>query len=175
MNADFGAGFATDTPGLMANVRQAVDTGISALSISDNVDSNLDEFSRAVTRIKACRHAIAMSGQDVLLVARTEGLVSGRASVSHTIQRLIEYSKAGADVLCAPGLSDSPAIREVVVAIAPKPLDVQLIEPGLTATALGQVGVRQISVGDSFADASWDSFERVAQHFIDYGDLAPRT
>jgi 2-methylisocitrate lyase-like PEP mutase family enzyme len=155
VNGDFATGFATGPAGLVANVRQAIDTGISALSISDNVDSKLNDFSRAATRIKVCRHAIAMSGQDVLLVARTEGLISGRASVSHTIQRLVEYSKAGADVFCAPGLSDSAAIREIVVAIAPKPLDLQLMEPGLTAMALGQLGVRRLRVRRTALHRLW--------------------
>jgi len=59
-----------------------------------------------------------------------------------------------------------------VLAVAPKPLDIQLTSPGLTATELGQLGVRRISVGDAFSGAAWASFERVAKDFIEYGDLA---
>jgi 2-methylisocitrate lyase-like PEP mutase family enzyme len=106
-------------------------------------------------------------------VGRSEGLLIGRASLDDTIERLVAYSNAGADVLCAPGLSEPDTIRAVVEAVAPKAVDVQLMKPGMRAVELGDLGVRRISVGDSFAEAARASFERVAQQFIDFGDLSP--
>ena len=42
----------------------------------------------------------------------------------------------------------------VVEAVAPKPVDVQLMKPGMRAAELGEFGVRRISVGDSIAKAA---------------------
>jgi 2-methylisocitrate lyase-like PEP mutase family enzyme len=173
VNGDFGFGFATDTAELIDNVHMAIDTGVAALSISDRVGKELDRLPQAVARIQVCRHAIDTSGADIVLVARTKGLLAGAASVSSAIERLVALSAAGADVLCLPGLADPAAIRAVVSAVAPKSLDVPLMKPGQTTIELGELGVRRISVGDTFADAVWTSFDRVAEEFIDHGDLAP--
>lgn len=173
VNADFVSGFATDAAGLMANVRLAVDTGIEALSINDRASDGLVGVPQAIARVRTCRDAIASSGADVLLIVRAEGLISTRESARDVIGRLIAHSNAGADVLCAPGLSNPADIEAAVAAVAPKPLDVQLVKPGLTAAELGRLGVRRISVGDSFAEAAWASFDRAAEEFIDYGDLLP--
>jgi 2-methylisocitrate lyase-like PEP mutase family enzyme len=173
VNGDFGFGFATGATELMANVQLAIDTGVAALSIRDVVDAELSDLQEAVTRIQASRDAISTTGADVLLVGRSEGFLLGRASVDDTIERLVAYSEAGADVLCAAGVSDMAAIRTIVEFVAPKPVDVELTKPGVRAALLGELGVRRISVGDSFARASWASFGRVAQQFTDFGDLLP--
>lgn len=171
VHADFESGFAERPAELTTNVRLAIDTGIASLSLTDRVGRELDGLGHAVGRIQAARDAIARSGADVLLVGCSEGLRTERASVHRTIERLVAYSKAGADILCAPGLSEPAAIRALVEAVSPKAVDVQLMKPGTTAAQLGELGARRISVGDSFAEASWATFQQVAQHFIDFGDL----
>ena len=173
VNADYGFGFATDAGKLADNVRTAIDTGVAALSICDRIGDKLVPLPQAVARIQACRRAIDISGADVVLVARTDTLLVGGANLSAAIERLVALSNAGADVLCLPGLADLDVIKAVMLAVAPKPLDIQLMKPGITTIELGQLGVRRISVGDTFAEAAWASFERVAEEFIHYVDLAP--
>jgi len=175
VNGDFGSGFAANTKELMENVRLAIDTGVAALSINDAVGTELYDLQEAAAHVQASREAMGGSGADVLLVGRCEGLVLGHTSVDDAIERLVAYSKAGADVLCAPGLSDLAAIAATVEAVAPKAFDVQRTKPGIRAAVLGELGVRRISVGDCFAAAYWSGFERVAQRFIDYGDLLPES
>lgn len=170
VNADFGFGFAIDAPQLMTNMRLAIDTGVAAVSVTDRRSKDLFDQQQAAARIAACREAIAQSGAEVLLVGRADGLMVGQG-IDATIERLITYSKAGADVLMALGLSDFDEIRAVVEAVAPKAVDIQLTKPGIRAADLGELGVRRISVDDSLASAAWACFTRSAQHFIDYGDL----
>jgi 2-methylisocitrate lyase-like PEP mutase family enzyme len=172
VHADFGSGFAEDPAEVMANVRLAINTGIASLSITDRAGLELEASECVVRRIHAGRDVIATSGADVLLVGRSEGLLTGHASIDDTIRRLVAYSEAGADVLCAPGASDPNVIRMLVQAVSPKAVDVQLMKPGMTAAQLGELGVRRISVGDTFAEASWGMFSQVAQHFIDFGSLS---
>jgi 2-methylisocitrate lyase-like PEP mutase family enzyme len=171
VNADFGSGFAAKTAELMTNVRLAIDTGVEALTITDAIGNELYSPRHAIARIQASRDAIAASGVEVLLVGRSEGLAIGRAGLNETIGRLVAYADGGADVLCAPGLSQPNAIRTVVEAVAPKAVDVALAKPGMTAVELGNLGVRRISVDDSIAAATRASFERFTQRFIEFGDL----
>lgn len=175
VNADFDSGFATHATDLMADARLAIDTGIAALSIKDRNRAGIYELEHAAARIRAFRDAIDSSGADVLLVARTEGLLTGHERAEDTIKRLVAYSNAGADVLCASGLSELADIRALVRAVAPKAVDVQLMKPGMRAAQLGELGVRRISVGDFFAEATWGTFQQIAQHFIDFGSLSNRS
>jgi hypothetical protein len=46
---------------------------------------------------------------------------------------------------------------------------------GVRAEELGELGVRRISVGHSFAVACWTNFESEAQRFIDLGDPSPES
>lgn len=173
MNADYGIGFATNPMDLIDIMRMAIDTGVAAVTISDRIGDTLVPIEQAVARIQAGRRAIESSGTDVLLVARTECLLSGAAHVGSAIERLVALSAAGAHVLSFAGLVDLDMIKAVMLSVAPKPIDVHLTAPGLTARELGQLGVRRISVGDSFADAAWASFTRAAEEFINYGSVVP--
>jgi 2-methylisocitrate lyase-like PEP mutase family enzyme len=175
VNGDFGSGFAADLKELMANVRLAIDTGVAALSVRDTTNTGLYDSQEAIARVQSSHDAIATSGADVLLVACSAGLQIGHASVDDTIGRLAAYSDAGADVLCAPGLSDLAAIRTLVETVAPKAVDVQLTKPGMRAAEFGELGVRRISAGDSFVRASRAGFERITQRLIDFGDLLPES
>src|SRR3954469_17308524 len=107
VNADFESGFASDPEGVAANVGLAVQTGVAGLSIEDrNVEAPpaLYDRSFAVERIRAARAAIDQSGEDVILVARTEGLLSDPSAITPAIDKLVAFVEAGADCLYAPGV-----------------------------------------------------------------------
>lgn len=91
VNADFEGGFATAPDGVAANVSAAVTTGIAGLSIEDStgdVANPLFDLQLAVDRIRAARAAIDDSGTGVVLTARSEGFLVGRADLEETIRRL---------------------------------------------------------------------------------------
>lgn len=173
VSADYGYGFATDAAELADNVGKAIDTGVAALSIGDCIADARLPLRDAAARIQTCRRVIDRSDADVLLVARAEFIPGVVGSTSAFIERLVALSTAGADVLCLPDLGDAAAVKAVVLAVSPRPLDVQLVRRGLSAAELERLGVRRISVGDAFAEASWASFEHDAEEFTSYGDLAP--
>jgi 2-methylisocitrate lyase-like PEP mutase family enzyme len=171
VNADFEAGFADDPDGVATNVTRAVETGVAGLSIEDRTGTDLYPLPLAVERIRAAREAIDATGQDVLLVGRTEGYVIGRKSVDATIERLVAYSAAGADVLYAPWVTDLAEIRAIVRAVAPKPVNVLLHHPAVRVADLADAGVRRSSTGARLASAAWDGFERAALSVRDNGHL----
>jgi 2-methylisocitrate lyase-like PEP mutase family enzyme len=173
VNADFEAGFAHDPAAVADNVRLAVATGVAGLSIEDSTgDAQHPLYDRdvAVERMKAARRAIDDSGQDVLLVGRSEGFFVGRPDLGETIARLRAYADAGADCLYAPGIRTREDIRAVVEAVAPKPVNVLIgWSSDLTVDDLGALGVRRISVGGALARSAWGGFMHAAKRIAQEG------
>jgi methylisocitrate lyase len=172
INADFEGGFAIAPEAVAIHVTSATTTGIAGLSIEDstgNPSSPLFDFTLAVDRIKAARHAIDESGTGVLLTARSEGFIAGRPDIGETVRRLTAFAEAGADCLYAPGLRAMTDIRAVVNAVAPKPVNV-LVSSGFTTLAdLAEAGVRRISVGGALARSAWTGFLQAAREIAEQG------
>jgi 2-methylisocitrate lyase-like PEP mutase family enzyme len=171
LNADFEAGFADTPDGVAANVALAVETGIAGLSIEDRTGRALYDLPLAVERIAAARAAIDATGQDVMLVARTEGFLIGETRVEAAIERLAAFAEAGADCLYAPGVRDLGAVAAIVAAVAPKPVNVLLLGAEMNVEDLARVGVRRVSVGGALARAAWAGFDRVATSLLEQGRL----
>ena len=81
-----------------------------------------------------------------MLTGRTDNFLHGRPDLDDTIRRLVAFAEVGADVLYAPGLPSMDAVRDVVRAVAPKPVNV-LIGPGVSLAELAAAGVRRVSLG----------------------------
>ena len=164
VNADFQNGYADAPDEVAENVKLCLKTGVSGLSIEDATgDSGNPLYDKrlAVKRIRAARSAIDATGLPVVLTARCEGwLVDPECPASDVIDRLVAYADAGADCLFAPGARDIDRIKEIVRAVAPKPVNVIVSAPGpgLTLSHLSQIGVRRISVGSALARVSWRAF-----------------
>lgn len=171
VNADFEAGFADDPEGVARNVGRAIETGVAGLSIEDRTGSELYGIDLAIERMHAAREAIDDSGQDVVLVGRSEGFLIGHTELDETIRRLRAYSEAGADCLYAPGIRDRAMIADVVAAVAPKPVNVLLSTTDLSVPELAALGVRRVSVGGALAKAVWQRFDEVARTLMEKGTL----
>ena len=174
VNADLEAGFADEPEGVAANVARAIGTGVAGLSIEDRTGRDLYDPGLAAERIRAARGAIDRSGQDVVLVGRTEGYLIGRKDFAPTLERLVAYAEAGADCLYAPGLTDMGEIAEVVRAVAPKPVNVLLWGPDMRIPDLAAAGVRRVSTGGALAGAAWAAFDKAARQLLEDGSAPPR-
>jgi 2-methylisocitrate lyase-like PEP mutase family enzyme len=157
VNADFESGFAPDPEGVGANVRLAIDTGVAGLSIEDRDLENgrLYDKAAALERLTAARRAVDQSGENVVLVARTEILLREADAVSTAIDSLVMFADAGADCLYAPGVRKREDIRAMVQAVAPKPVNVLVQDPEMTLSEMAQLGVRRLSVGGALARVGW--------------------
>ncbi len=175
VNADFENGFADEPDAVATNVGLAIETGVAGVSIEDRPTSQpLYDFDVAVARIRAARAAIDQSGQDVLLVARTEGFLVGQPDLAESIRRLQAFAEVGADCVYAPGISDLGANAELVKAVAPTPVNVLLSTTTASVADLAGIGVRRVSVGGHLAAAAWARFDEVAQMLLKEGRLPPR-
>jgi 2-methylisocitrate lyase-like PEP mutase family enzyme len=174
VNADFEAGFADDPNGVATNVRLAVGAGVAGLSIEDRTGTALYPLETAVARIRAAHAGIAETGEDVVLVGRSEGFLIGHRDLSATIARLKAYADAGADCLYAPGVTDPEAIKAIVAAVAPKPVNVLLMNSTMKVPDLAALGVRRVSTGGGLAHAAWAGFEAAAHGLIETGAVPDR-
>ena len=166
VNADFESGFASEVGELAENVTLAVRTGVSGISIEDRKIEEISElyaFDVAVERLVSARKAIDQTDESVVLVARTEGLLIDPAAVTVAIDKLVAFADAGADCLYAPGVRDKSHIDAMVRAVAPKPLNVLVMGPGLSVAELADLGVRRISVGGALARVGWGSIKAAAE------------
>ena len=167
VNVDFEAGFSADSAGVAVNVRRCADSGAAGISVEDNAGGELYPLEEAVARVVAARQAL--DGTGVMLVARSEGLLIGKADLAETLVRLRAYAEAGADCLYAPDLTSVEQVRAVVEACAPKPVNVLVYEPGFTVSQLAQLGVRRVSVGGALARAAWGAVMRAAREMLEKG------
>jgi 2-methylisocitrate lyase-like PEP mutase family enzyme len=172
INGDFEGGFAVEAEKVGENVAAAAVTGVAGLSIEDSTgkpEAPLFEFELSVERIRAARAAIDASGTGVVLTGRCETYLVGRPDLNEAIRRLSAYAAAGADCLYAPRVLDFGAIKALVEAVAPKPLNVLVGNDFATVEQLRDLGVRRISVGGGLARAAWGGFLEAAREIAEKG------
>jgi 2-methylisocitrate lyase-like PEP mutase family enzyme len=168
VNADFENGFADEPEGVAVNVVKAAQTGVAGLSIEDQSQHThaLYALPLAVERVRAARQALDAQAPDVLLVARTEGLLGERISLAEAIHRLTALADAGADCLFAPGLREPSDIAAVVRAVAPRPLTL-IAPPSLTHSEAQALGVRRLSVGGGLARIAYGAVIEAARQMTE--------
>lgn len=172
VNADFESGYAHEPEAVAGNCRLCAATGVAGLSIEDNSGKPgepLYPFDLALERIKAA--VDALKGTGVLLTARSEAHLFGVPDAQKVAaKRLVAFAEAGADVLYAPGLRTPEQIREVVAAVAPKPVNLLLSGPiGISVADAAAFGVRRVSVGSALARAAWGGFLKSARELAGQG------
>ena len=172
VSADFEHGFADAPEDVAANVKAALATGLAGLSIEDSTgrsDAPLYDIALARERVAAARAAFDSQDDRGVLTARAECMLVGRNDLDEVIRRLIAYAEAGADCLFAPGLRSADAIRTVVQAVAPKPVNVLMGTNAISVAELADLGVRRISVGGALARTAWTGFIRAAKTIAQQG------
>ena len=174
INADFESGFGVEPNEVAENVKLAIKAGVSGISIEDRKLGDLEKLydtTQSVERIRAARKAIDESGEDVIVVGRTEGLLVGGNS-KDAIDKLVKLAEAGADCLYAPGLgtaglSTIEEAKTLVAAVSPRTVNVLVMGPGITFKEYEDAGVRRLSVGGAVALHGWAAVKNAAQAFKD--------
>lgn len=175
VSADLEDGYGTAPEACAATVRAAISAGLAGCTIEDTTGdpaAPIHGFDAAVARVRAAVAAAQEAGRPFVLTARSENFLHGRPDLEDTIRRLTAFAEAGADCLYAPFLPDMEAIRRVVAAVAPKPVNV-LLGPraGLVPLAeLAAAGVRRVSAGPAIARAAYGQAIDLGQAML-AGDL----
>ncbi|MDT4943986.1 MAG: hypothetical protein QOH14_719, partial [Pseudonocardiales bacterium] len=149
VSADLENGFGDDLDAIAETVRGARAAGLAGCSIEDFGRDGIYPMPAAVERIFGAAEAAHDDGGPMVLTARAENYLHGRADLADTIARLQAYQAAGADVLYAPGVQDLADIRSLVGSVD-LPVNVLALPGTAPVVELAAAGVRRISVGSGF-------------------------
>ena len=117
MSGDFENCFADDPAGVGETVSLAREAGLAGCSVEDWSGSEIYDVGLAAERVAAAAEAAHAGPAHLVLTARAENHVHGRHDLNDTIERLLSYQEAGADVLFAPRLRGIEQVRSVLQAI----------------------------------------------------------
>ena len=151
-----------DQPGGIARtVALLADAGAAGCSIEDYdpATGSIDEPDRATAAVAEAAQACSAAG--LVLTARCERHLYGNDGLEETIERLLAYQDAGADVLYAPGLITADDIGRVVGAVD-RPLNVLALPGTPPIDDLGRLGVRRVSIGSLWFNAAYDALRERA-------------
>lgn len=145
--------YADDLAGVATTVRLLAQAGAAGCSIEDYDPSTetIDDLPLAVDRVAAAASAAAEYG--LVLTARTERHLYGSTDLDTTIERLVAFRNAGAEVLYAPGLTDLSEIGQLVAEVG-APVNVLAYPKGPSIEELASVGVRRVSTGGALTWAA---------------------
>jgi 2-methylisocitrate lyase-like PEP mutase family enzyme len=149
VNGDTEDGFGPEPEDAVATVEAAIAAGLAGVAIEDTTadpSKPIHDFDTAVERVRQA--AKAAKGR-IVITARTDSFLHGMDDLDAAIKLLVAFAEAGADVLYAPSPKDMDAIRAIVKAVAPKPVNV-VVRPksGVVPVAeLEAAGVKRISLG----------------------------
>lgn len=165
-----------DTPdGVAANVATLAGLGAAGVSIEDYDPATdaIEPLAVVTARVEAAADAAHAHG--LVLTARAENHLYGAGSFDDTLERLIAYRAAGADVVYAPGLVEAEAIAEVVRATQ-APVNVLLMADTPPLERLAELGVRRVSTGGRLARLAYDAAVTAAAQLLrDPSSDAPTT
>ena len=149
VNGDFEDGYGVGPKEVAATVQLAIDRGLAGIGIEDtsgNPDKPIRDFDEAVSRV---REAAKVAKGKIFLTGRTDNFIQGRMDLDDTIKRLVAFAEAGADVLYAPYPPDMDAVKAIVKAVAPKPVNIVVgtMKGALPFSEVQKSGVKRVSLG----------------------------
>lgn len=154
VSADLENGYGDAPETVAETVRRAAAAGLAGCSIEDTALPGEDPypFDAAVARIRAAAEAARAAAADFVLVARADGVMTGRYDLAEALRRLRAFDAAGADCLYVPLLPDLAALRAVTQATG-KPVNALAAGTftNLSRADFAAAGVARISLGAGLA------------------------
>lgn len=146
--------FAEDPAGVADTVDLLGRAGAAGCSIEDYDPRRraIEPVAVAAERVAAAVESAARHG--MVLTARAENHLYDIDDLDDTIERLIAYREAGAEVVYAPRLVRSQDIRRVVESVR-APVNVLAMRQGPAIPELAALGVRRVSTGGALARAAY--------------------
>jgi 2-methylisocitrate lyase-like PEP mutase family enzyme len=146
--------FADDPAGVARTVELLAAAGAAGCSIEDYdpATRSIDALDVATERVAAAAEAARKHG--MVLTARAENHLYGIDDLADTINRLVAYRDAGAEVVYAPGLVERDQIERLVRAVD-APVNVLAMRGGPSVPELEALGVRRVSTGGGLARVAY--------------------
>lgn len=167
LSVDSEDGYSSDVGGLAETVEVLAEAGAAGLSIEDyRPDVGILSIDDAVERVAAFVEAAHRHG--LMVTARAENHLYETGELGDTIDRLLAYERAGADVVYAPGLVTVADLQRVVDAVD-APVNALLIPGGPTVGEMREIGIRRISTGGALAFVAYGAAVRAARELKESG------
>ncbi len=171
--ADLEDGFGPKPEDCAETIRQGAEAGLVGGSIEDFTGDRSDpihDIAAAAERVRAASVAARKLPFKIMLFARADNYLNGRADLADTIRRLQAYQEAGADVLFAPGLNTADEVREVCRSID-RPFNIMRgpRKEMLTVGQVGALGVKRISTGGMMHAVAMSAMIGAAKEMADAG------
>lgn len=162
LNVDSERLFPDDQGGIAETVRLLADAGAAGCSIEDFDPSTreIEPVDVAATKVREAADACGRVG--LVLTARAENHLYGLGDLDDTIDRLVAYRAAGAEVLYAPGLTAPDDIARVVAEVG-GPVNVLAVPGAPPVSELAALGVRRISTGGALQATAYRAMRERAQ------------
>jgi len=176
INGDFEDGYGETASDVAATVEAAIAAGLAGIGIEDTTGDSANPIRKFDDAVERVRQAAKVAKGRILLTGRCDNFIQGRPDLQDTIKRLVAFAEVGADVLYAPYPGDLDAIKAIVAAVAPKPVNV-LIGPTtgpIPWAELQKSGARRISLGSGLYSRLMGDLQKAATQLA-AGDLAGAT
>jgi 2-methylisocitrate lyase-like PEP mutase family enzyme len=171
LSVDLENGYSAEPERAAAAIVGAAEAGAVGGSIEDWApDTGIYPLAQAVERVEAACAAAHALDFPFTVTARAENLIRGVPDLDDTIERLLAYEQAGADVLFAPGLRTPNEIRTVCTATS-KPVNV-LAHAKLTMREIVDAGAQRVSVGGALTWTAVNALVAAAERLRDEGDFS---
>ena len=173
VNGDFEDGYGATPRDVATTVEAAIAAGLAGIGIEDTSGDPSDPIRKFDDAVERLRHAAKVAKGRIVLTGRTDNFLQGRPDLDDTIKRLVAFAEVGADVLYAPYPSDMDAVRAIVKAVAPKPVNlvVGTMSGTLPWSELQKAGVKRVSMGAALYTRVMGDLQKAAQQLLK-GDLA---
>jgi 2-methylisocitrate lyase-like PEP mutase family enzyme len=173
VNGDFEDGYGNNPSDVAATIEAAIVGGLAGIGIEDtsgDPSNPIRPFDAAVERM---RQAAKVAKGRIVLTGRSDNFFNGRMELDDSIKRLVAFAEVGADVLYAPNLPDMDAVRAVVKAVSPKPVNVLIgtAKGTLPFAELQKAGVKRVSLGVALYARAMGDLQKATRQLV-AGDLA---
>jgi 2-methylisocitrate lyase-like PEP mutase family enzyme len=171
LSVDLENGYGPDPDDAARAIERIAEAGAVGGSIEDYDPAGyLYEHTQAVERIAAAVESARALPFPFTLTARAENHIRDNPDLEDTIDRLIAFERAGADVLYAPGLQTIEEIRTVRQAVT-QPINVLALPVLGTVAEVAEAGAQRISVGGQLTWVAVRALVDAASTIRSTGDL----
>ncbi|HWM66121.1 MAG TPA: isocitrate lyase/phosphoenolpyruvate mutase family protein [Steroidobacteraceae bacterium] len=172
INGDFEDGYGKEAKDVAMTVEAAIAAGLAGIGIEDTSGDPSDPIRKFDDAVERVRQAAKVAKGRIVLTGRTDNFIQGRPDLEDTIKRLVAFAEVGADVLYAPYPADMGAVRAIIAAVAPKPVNILVGTMSGTVpwAELQKAGVKRVSMGSALYSRVMGDLQKAAGQLA-AGDL----
>jgi 2-methylisocitrate lyase-like PEP mutase family enzyme len=168
LSVDLEKGYSNDLTLINDHIQQLLDIGVAGINIEDAEGEAV-----YLRKLDSIKNYLTKTGQQLFVNARTDAFLRKLPSPLETVIRRAElYRECGANGLFVTGIGDPALIKEITANVS---LPVNIVgNPNLaTIEAIGNIGVKRISMAVLIYRATYQYMEQTVKEIISSQALTP--